>query len=371
LIAIATQCFGPDFGGIETLMTGLADELSRGGESVEVFADRVRRAGAGELRRDYPIHRFGLWRPVRRLVKRRALAAVAGRAPLKGIFTDSWKRVAAVPWGVGPIVVLAHGNEIPREREGSKAERVREALARADAVVASSRFTADMARALLREGDKRVIVINPPIPPQETALPPALARVEAAIAGRSPVVSTLSRLEPRKGVDKVLRVLPRLRERLPNIVYLVGGSGGDLPRLQGIAAEAGVADSVVFLGALADDQAKAAFFERTDVFAMPARRVGDSVEGFGIVYAEAAWRGVPSIGGAEGGAADVVIDGRTGLLCRGDDEGEVFEALSRLLDDETTRRRMGAAAREHAFEHLTWPTALPRYLAVLRGSDGG
>jgi phosphatidyl-myo-inositol dimannoside synthase len=371
LIAIATQCFGPDFGGIETLMTGLADELSRGGESVEVFADRVRRAGAGELLRDYPIHRFGLWRPVRRLMKRRALAAVAGRTPLKGVFADSWKSIAAVPQGVGPIVALAHGNEIPRDPKGSKADRVREALARADAIVASSQYTADMARALVREPEKRVIVINPPIPPQETALPPALSTVEAVIAGRSPVVSTLSRLEPRKGVDMVLRVLPRLRERLPNIVYLIGGSGGDLPRLQRIAAEAGVTDSVVFLGSLADDQAKAAFFERADVFAMPARRVADSVEGFGIVYAEAAWRGVPSVGGAEGGAADAVLDGRTGLLCRGDDEDEVFETLSRLLFDETMRRQMGAAAREHALGHLTWPTALPRYLAALRGADAG
>jgi phosphatidylinositol alpha-1,6-mannosyltransferase len=366
LIAIVTQCFGPDFGGIETLMTGLADQLLREGERVEVFADRVRRAGAGELRRDYPIHRFGLWRPVRRHMKRRAIAAVAGRAPLRGVFTDSWKSVAAVPQGAGPIVVLAHGNEIPRERDGPKCDRVREALARAQVVVASSRFTADMARPLAPEG--RVIVINPPIPSQVTAQPPALARLDAAIAGRSPVMSTLCRLEPRKGVDIVLRVLPRLRERLPNIVYLVGGSGGDLPRLQRVAAEAGVADRVVFLGALADDQAKAAFFERTDVFAMPTRRVANSVEGFGIVYAEAAWRGVPSLGGAEGGAADAVLDGKTGLLCRGDDEGEVFEALSRLLGDETMRRGMGAAARQHALKNLTWPTVLPHYLAALRGS---
>lgn len=364
MIAIATQCFYPDFGGIEVLMTGLADELARSGHEVAVFADRIRRAEAGELSRGYPIHRFGSWRPVRRFMKRRALHAASSRAPFAGIFADSWKSVAAIPEGLGPIAVLAHGNDMPSDSGSAKAQRVRQALSRARTVIASSRYTADLARALTGGSATQVVVINPPIPDQEVAHPNALARLDIVIAGRSPVISTLSRLEPRKGVDMVLRALPRLRKRFPNIVYLVAGAGDDLARLRQLAAQNEVEDCVVFLGAL-DEPAKAAFFERSQVFAMPARRVGQSVEGFGIVYAEAAWRGVPSIGGAEGGAADAVLDRQTGLVCRGEDEGEVFAALSTLLGDEALRRTLGAAAREHARNALTWPSALPRYLAAL------
>ncbi len=366
MIAIATQCFGPDFGGIEILMTGLADELARSGREVEVFADRIRRAGVAELLRPYPIYRFRFWRPARRWMKRRALAAAAAeRGALEGVFTDSWKSVAAIPHGVGPIAVLAHGNEIPRELDGPRAHRVRQALSRARTVVASSNFTADLARRFVREPRTKVVVINPPLPPHEVARAPALEKLDARIAGRSPVISTLARLEPRKGIDMVLRVLPRLRARFPGIVYLIAGAGDDLQRLRRIAVERGVEGSVEFLGAPADEQAKAALFERSDVFAMPTRRVDESVEGFGIVYAEAGWRGVPALGGSEGGGAEAVLDGQTGLICRGDDEGEVFEALSRLLGDDALRRRLGSAAREHVLKNLTWPGALPRYLAAL------
>ena len=163
----------------------------------------------------------------------------------------------------------------------------------------------------------------------------------------------------------VLAALARLRERFPRIVYLVGGDGDDLPRLRRLAAELGVEAQVEFLGRLPDGKVKAALFERSDVFAMPVRRVGASVEGFGIVYAEAAWRGVPSLAGAEGGASDAVLDGKTGLVRRGDDAEAVLAALTTLLSDDGLRARMGEAARRRAREELAWTHALPRYLAAL------
>jgi phosphatidylinositol alpha-1,6-mannosyltransferase len=364
LIAIATQCLGPDIGGIEILMTGLADELAASGRDVEVFADRIHRDGARELLRAYPIRRFGLPRPVRRWLKRRALAARAATG-VAGVFADTWKSVAAIPPGLGPIAVFAHGNEIPQDVDSPKAARVRSALSRARVIIANSQFTAEATRRVLGVGGPEIVVVNPPLSSREVAQPPALAAIRARIAGRGPVLTTLSRLEPRKGVDMVIGALPKLRERFPGIVYLVAGGGEDLPRLRGLAAERGVASQVEFLGPLPDEQAKAALFECSDVFAMPARRVGASVEGFGIVYAEAAWRGVPSLAGAEGGAPDAVLDGRTGLVCRGDDPDSVLDGLTKLLADEPLRARLGAAARRRAHEELTWGRALPLYLAAL------
>jgi phosphatidylinositol alpha-1,6-mannosyltransferase len=372
LIAIATQCFGPDIGGIETLMTGLADELAASGHAVEVFADRIHRSGAGELARPYPIQRFGFFRPVRRWRKRRALAARAAM-DLKGVFADtckrvfadSWKSIAAIPPGVGPIATFAYGNEIPQDIDSPKAARVRGALSRVRVLIASSQFSADATRRIIGAGGPKIVIVNPPLSPGEAAQPAALAAIAARIAGRAPVISTLSRLEPRKGVDMVIGALPHLRERFPGIVYLVAGGGDDLPRLRQLAAELGVTGQVEFLGPLPNEQAKAALFELSQVFAMPVRRVGASVEGFGIVYAEAGWRGVPSLAGSEGGAPDAVLDGRTGLVCRGDDADAVLAGLIRLLADEPLRARLGAAARQRAREELTWGRTLPRYLAAL------
>ncbi len=194
MIAIATQCFGPDFGGIEMLMTNLADELARSGHGVEVFADRIRRVGVPELVRAYPLHRYGFLRPLRRILKRRALQDRVTKAPYTGVFADSWKSVAAIPDGSGPIVVLAHGNEIPRDAESTKARRVTYALSRVRTVVASSTFTAELVDSLIGDSGAQIIVINPPLPLQEKARAPALTKLDVAIAGRWPVISTLARL---------------------------------------------------------------------------------------------------------------------------------------------------------------------------------
>ena len=365
LIAIATQCFSPDLGGIEILMTGLADQLSLNGLNVEVFADHVRSKRAAEIARPYPIHRFGSIRPLRRFLKRRAISRASADEGVSGLFADSWKSVAATPANAAPVVVLAHGTEFPSEASPAKARRINAALKRARSIVASSHYTAGLVANFMQGVEAEIIVINPPIAELPTAPPAALVEIDAAIAGRGPVLATLARLEPRKGVDAILRALPLLRERHPRLVYLVAGDGADLARLRALAAQLQVDDCVVFLGPVDDIERKAALLTRSDIYAMPSRRVGNSVEGFGISYVEAAWYGVPSVAGDDGGAADAVIDNGTGLLCDGGSDDEVRNALSRLLDDEGLRKRFGAAAAEQARAKHTWAAALPRYLAAI------
>ncbi len=347
------------------LMTGLADHLSLAGLDVEVFADHVRAKGMDELRRSYPIHRFGSIRPLRRLMKRRAIARAGLGGGVFGLFADSWKSIAAVPAGAAPIAVLAHGTDFPLDPSPAKARRINAALRRARSIIASSHYTAGLVAAFMQGVDAEVVVINPPIPPLPVAPPEALAQIDAVIAGRRPVIATLARLEPRKGVDAVLRALPALRSRHPGLVYLIAGAGADLPRLQALAAQLRIDDCVVFLGQVTDPGRKAALLTRSDLYAMPSRRVGNSVEGFGISYGEAAWFGVPSVAGGDGGAADAVVDDVTGLICYGSDDESVLGALARLLDDEGLRKRFGAAAADLARAKLTWSAALPRYLAAI------
>ena len=169
LIALATQCFGPDVGGIEMLMTGLADHLSLAGLDVEVFADHVRAKGMDELRRSYPIHRFGSIRPLRRLMKRRAIALAERNGGVLGLFADSWKSIAAVPAGAAPIAVLAHGTEFPLDPSPAKARRINAALRRARSIIASSHYTAGLVAAFMQGVGAEIVVVNPPIPPLSDA----------------------------------------------------------------------------------------------------------------------------------------------------------------------------------------------------------
>jgi phosphatidylinositol alpha-1,6-mannosyltransferase len=363
LIAIVTQCFKPDHGGIETLMTGLADAINASGKSVLVFADRARADDV--FARPYEIRRFGQPRPLRRWHKRRAIARVAREAEIDVIFADSWKSVEAIPPDATPVAVLAHGMELPPHASRRKARRIAAAFARARVVIANSSYTADLARKFVAGASPRIIVIPPPIAAQSQPTDAALAAIDARTAGGGPILATLARLEPRKGVDAIIRALPALRREWPDAVYLVAGEGVDQARLRGLAASLGVNDAAHFLGRV-DEAEKAALLARADLFVMPTRREGDSVEGYGIAYIEAAWRGKPALAGRDGGAADAVIDGETGLLCDGANDADVLAALRRLLRDDVLRRRLGAAAEIRARSKLVWSVALPQYLAAIK-----
>jgi len=259
--------------------------------------------------------------------------------------------------------VLAHGMELPPDAAPRKARRIAAAFRRARAIVANSAYTAELARRFV-DGEAPILIAPPPIPPQSEPTAEALAAIDKLIAGRGPVLATLARLEPRKGVDATLRAMPAILSAFPQAVYLIGGAGPDLARLRRLAAAAGVSKPAHFLGRI-DEAHKAALLARADLFAMPTRREGDSVEGYGIAFIEAAWRGAPAVAGRAGGAPDAVIDGVTGLVCDGDDDQAVTSALLRLLADEALRKKLGAAAQARARAELSWPVALPRYLAAL------
>ena len=364
MIVITTQCFPPDRGGIEALMGGLGNALHEAGHGVTVFADRVRTANAAAFAPPYAVHRFGGLRPIRRWWKAQRVSAFVRDNDVTGIFADSWKSVERLPALRAPIAVLVHGTEIPVSPSPSKRARIAATLGRAHAVVVNSQYTASVVRPYLADGDKRLHLVRPPIGPQAEPSDAARAAFGATIAGRAPVILTVARLEPRKGIDMIIAAMPAVLRVYPNALYVVAGDGADRERLQGLAAREGVAERVRFVGAVDGDN-KAAIYAAADVFAMPSRRIGNSVESFGIAYLEAAWYGAPALAGNDGGAADAVSDGETGLLCDGADGPSVTETLLKLLD-EKRRTTLGAAARARAHGPAQWAQSLPLYLNALR-----
>ena len=147
------------------------------------------------------------------------------------------------------------------------------------------------------------------------------------------MVLCVSRLVPRKGQDTLIRAMPIVTRLVPDAVLLIAGDGPDRPRLEALAAQA-PADSVVFAGEVPDADLPA-HYAVGDVFAMPCRsRFGGlEVEGFGIVFLEAAATGRAVVAGRSGGAAEAVLDEQTGLLVEGREPKAVALAIARLLLD--------------------------------------
>lgn len=163
-----------------------------------------------------------------------------------------------------------------------------------------------------------------------------------------PLVVSVSRLVPRKGMDTLIRAAVKLRETIPNVVVAIAGTGRDAKRLENLIETTGA--PVRLLGRVNDDLLPG-LYGAGDVFAMLCRsRLGGlEQEGFGIVFLEAAAAGVPQVAGNSGGAADAVEDGETGVIVDPpNDPNAVAFALEKLLMNEELRREMSMNSRKRA-----------------------
>ncbi|MCH2419518.1 MAG: glycosyltransferase family 4 protein [Acidimicrobiales bacterium] len=176
----------------------------------------------------------------------------------------------------------------------------------------------------------------------------ASVRRELGLPVDAPLVVSVSRLVPRKGMDTLIRSAARLGRTEPDLVVAIAGSGRDRRRLEGLVASTGA--PVRLLGRVPEELLPG-LYGAGDVFAMLCRSRwgGLEQEGFGIVFLEAAAAGVPQVAGESGGAAEAVAHERTGLVMgRPDAVEQVARTLSDLLGDRERRTEMGREARRRA-----------------------
>lgn len=371
MIVVLTQCFPPVLGGIENLMAGLAGALSGLDRKVIVLADghRDRGEAAYDRRLDYPVRRISGVKPWRQRRKAAALGELLDTGNVRAIFTDSWKSAEhAIPKlreHDVPLVCLAHGNDVLAEDDARRRHRISRILSSATRIAANSVNTAERVQALGVD-PARIAVVNPGVTPPERPERDVVESVAARIGEREHLLLTVARIEPRKGQDQVLRSMPALLSDYPELTYAIAGDGPYREQLEQLARHLSIARRVRFLGRVSEAE-KSALLELADLFVMPAREdvATRSVEGFGIAYVEAAFRALPTVAGRSGGVADAVLDGVTGLLCDGNDAGDVERTIRDCLADPGRRTQLGIAARQRAEREFTWPVAAKRYLACL------
>jgi len=164
------------------------------------------------------------------------------------------------------------------------------------------------------------------------------------------VLLTMARQEERKNQLGVLQALKKLNDRKSDILYVIGSDGPERGKLEEYVRENDLEDIVLFTGYLSDQERKDSF-AAADIHVMPSVQRGAMIEGFGIVFIEAAAVGIPSIAGEVGGQAEAVIDGKTGLVVDGDNQAQLQAALQSLISNSDLRKQMGVAGRYWAAEN--------------------
>ena len=96
---------------------------------------------------------------------------------------------------------------------------------------------------------------------------------------------------------------------------------------------------------------------------MPSIIYKKSVEGFGIAYVEAAQYGIPSIGGKDGGAADVIDHEKTGLICDGNNLDEIYSSINLMLENKKYLE-YGKNAKENVSKFF-WPSMIEKFKKII------
>jgi glycosyltransferase involved in cell wall biosynthesis len=358
-LCLYTSSFFPLVGGAEIVLHNLATALTADGQAPVVLAPYIRRRD-NHVEASYPIYRYA--KPtskrfgVRQILVHLSWLHWRHRFQLLHCHTGypaayvgaTFKRLFGIP-----LVVRPHGCDVlpgDRIRRHARLEqRLRRALAMADAVIAQGHFLKDIIRELGVDEQRIHIVHNG-------------VDLAAFATGRPfphprPYILGVGKLTPHKGFDILLRAYARLHR--PPLDLLIAGRGGQQPALEALAHQLGIAPRVRFVGFVAG-QEKVNLYRSATFFVCPSRR-----EPFANVILEALAAGLPVVASAVGGNPELVQHEKHGLLFPAEDEQALAMALRSLIDFPALYDALRASVPGFV-QQFDWPDVAQRYLTLYR-----
>ena len=356
---IVTRSFPPEVGGMQSLMWGLAKEMSKN-FMIKVFADYYENHKEFDKKENFSIERVGGIKFLRKIRKAQLINEYLKESKVQGVIADHWKSLELIVTDKKKYCLI-HGKEINHAKGSSLNKRANKVLNSVEKVIANSEYTKNLA---IQNGveQEKVVVINPGISPAQELNKTSLTKVESLLKTKSPRLITVSRFDKRKNHEKVLMALRNLKQIYPNIVYICIGYGEEEQNLKDLVNELDLNGQVMFFKEITDDL-KNALVAKSNIFVMPSIKYKSSVEGFGIAYIEAAQYGVPSLGGADGGAADAIQHDKTGLICDGNNLDEIYSSLNSMIENKKYLH-FGKNAKELSSK-FDWSNTIEQYKKIL------
>lgn len=355
-IALVTLDYPPETGGVARYLGSL---VRHAGGEIDVFVNETHPAdGPGRVEPSWMLARGPIpWRPMIGLI--RSLKQQGYKHVLVShvlpVGTAAW--IARMLGGL-TYSVIVHGLDLRLARASSKKAWITKRILRnARVVIANSEATA----ADIRQFDSRVRpqILTPGVEDAH-AMAQSEARRKLRFEEGDGLVISIGRLVPRKGFDRLIEAMALLSS---DVKLVIIGKGNDENRLKALAEN--MEDRIAFVTD-ANDEQRDLWLEAADLFALPARDEGDDVEGFGIVYLEAAAHGLACIGGNSGGVPEAIIDARTGMLVDPNEASEIANAIKALLEDPDRRIAMGRAGRDRVRSEFRWGTRANRLIELLK-----
>ncbi len=364
MFLVVTRNFPPDVGGMQILMEGLSNELSRHG-AVKVYADECLNSNNYDSKSSLNIERIKGFKFLRKYRKANLVNDfINSNSGIKGIFVDHWKSLELLKvqnLKKTKVFCLLHSKEINHKVGSSLNKRVIQSTNKANFIIPNSNFTKKLA---IKVGinSSKMHIIFPGIKKPTIIENLFKTKAEKIFEDAFPKIITVARLDKRKGHDKILMSIKNLKPLFPKIKYISIGFGDEEKKIKRLSKELSLENEIVFLKNI-EENFKLALIAESNLFLMPSRIEKNSVEGFGISYIEAASYGVGSIGGKDGGASDAITHNKTGLICDGQDLNSIYESIIDFFENDKFLD-YGKNAKKFS-EHFYWNNIIKNYLKLM------
>jgi phosphatidylinositol alpha-1,6-mannosyltransferase len=357
---LVTNDYPPKTGGIQVYLHELWQRLEPGRATVLTASSHL---DAVEFDRssDLVVERVSdstLFLPT--LKARAAIeAAIKRHRPDLVLIDPAWPLGLLGPHLSAPYGVILHGAEVTiPARLPVVATSLRRVLRHASVAICAGTYPESQGRRNAAEWMPPVIQVPPGVDTHRflplTSDERDRARSAMGIGPEEFLVSSYSRLVPRKGMDTLIRAAALLRGEFANLRVSIGGAGRDRERLEKLVAKLGA--PVTLLGRIDDDELPT-WLASSDLMVMDCRSrwFGLEQEGFGIVFLESASCGVAQIAGRSGGSHEAVVDGVTGtVLANSASAKDLANSMRELIVDASRRSRYAMASRSAAVQSFDW-----------------
>ena len=263
------------------------------------------------------------------------------------------------------LIVISHGTEweLPK-KNFIKNFIIKIVLAIPDKIVCVSKKTKNLLSYNVKKN--KLVVINNGMDPQwlKPSMSKSKFRKKLGLANKF-IILSVSSLVLKKGIDIVVKILPELITKYPNLIYIIIGDGPEKENLKMLVNKLNLGKNVKFLGYKVGTEL-ANFYNICDIFILMSRDLKYAIESFGIAYIEASYFGKPVIGGKSGGTADSILDNITGYRIEPTNTKEIVKKLFLLIKNDNLRKKLGKNGKKWVNNNLLWNHNVDKLMQVYK-----
>lgn len=254
-----------------------------------------------------------------------------------------------------PYIVYVHGVGILSMKKSLFFKRrLKKILKKAQMVIVNSGFSKDLVNSFVKLPDENIKIIHPAVNVKKFSrnMHTEKLRKKLNLANKK-IILTVSRIIEKRGHDYIIENLPNIIKKIPNLSYIIVGTGPYEDKLKKLVSKNNLSEHVKFVGFVSDHNLPS-YYALCDLYVTVGREIHakGGMEGFGITFIEAGLAGKASVAGNIGGTEDAVKHEQTGLIVDPNDKEKISQAIIDLLSDDQKRNEMGKKAKERAEQHF-------------------